>query len=1327
MISKISDVVSIKTFRPVINLQWANDNSESLNLVNSYIITEELAEHFEKILESITLQRHEDRLEMLGSDIDIERVQRSFIIRGSYGTGKSYFLVVLSTLLQCIYDGNYDKIIEKFKDFPNIVYHLEILKKRNKKLLVVRINGDEEIGGEFDDIIEAAIINEINEEFGECILKSAFEMAVDWLEENRNRALWADVEVALKEMEIDYDELISGLKNNKSEYMKKYETLMYRALGHSIKTYKTKLSDFIKETSELVKKKGYDGIVVIFDELSAYLKASQDYKRINKDLGDIQVLAEATIPRKDTGFYFISSMHVNLNDFLDSIMVNEEDIEKVAGRFQSLQLNFDSGNKLISNLITVDEKKLDELKNEKADIFNELEKHSGSIYKIYYPIHPSTIEYIKSVSEKFAQKERTIFAFIAEIVKDKKMNEPIIKEDGNLNIVTMNDIYDYFIQEVKEKENNIISSINETLRLCNNELERNVVKTLVVARMSIYKDSSLVKSSLSCSDIKYLLLNNSNNIDEFLKRIANEPKSSIYYDNRDDTYEFIETRNSKINLDFLLKEEVKKINSDIVFNNLLKVIPGVNIQSKYTVIPRKGITPIEREFNGQWFSVNHINTLNVNRFSQLDCGKDGTINFIVPNLDEKIDDIDTKKLKEEIQNYNGNICIGIPKEFNINKEEILIFEALTKALEKDEVKNDEGLKKQVERRISQVRRSLEKSIKQFANFSNFKFLFKEGYVEFKDQNELCKYMINRYYFKFPEINVERISGRSSTNRLIDNFISKGEEIVPHGSNKEEHKQIRETLSPLGLARLIEYVDGKKAILSKPNMKEHKNSYEIWNLVISGEYTTKELKNLLNSSPYGLPDFIIEIYLSTAMALEEIRIFDGNGLIQNNSNNIARICEKNLRIEKTGVSLSTDKLHKIKEIWKVFGKIFPSNEERKFDPDGQVNSLSLRNNLSRYMSSIDSILGGYKAKFDSFNISIPVLDSLIVQLRNCRKLIIPEDLFEFFIKIPENVFGLDYNTSLYELEKFLDNLKEFDKHFSRIKNINNKINFVKTKKDVDYIEDLKNIRECLIDKYEQYKSEPFNFTKLNEIDDLLVKLVNTYNDTYVKLHKEISEKVFEVKNKVSENSSIEILQELEKIRFTNLQKVDNILKEMRKYKSCSKNFKELPTDRFINCDCFGVKTDLFILNEVRESIDEAAVSCERALAKLMLSYIDELASLNEQKNDKPSISVYLQEKSLELKEAYFKLMNLLNIDYETNKDEIISLVKKLTSIINEYLQMSNRVQIPKQNCISYDKFFEIIKKEVLHCGRVLISLDDYINIVKKIWNDLENEFDKISIQ
>ena len=127
---RLREVVNVKPISTVIDFQ-----SSDKTLIDGYIILEKTGEYFLNILEGFTKQRDEKTSKDKGSIIP-SKVDRCHKITGTYGMGKSYFLLMIKSMLESLEDKDmYEEIIEKFADFPSILYQLDTLNKQAKDIL----------------------------------------------------------------------------------------------------------------------------------------------------------------------------------------------------------------------------------------------------------------------------------------------------------------------------------------------------------------------------------------------------------------------------------------------------------------------------------------------------------------------------------------------------------------------------------------------------------------------------------------------------------------------------------------------------------------------------------------------------------------------------------------------------------------------------------------------------------------------------------------------------------------------------------------------------------------------------------------------------------------------------------------------------------------------------------------------------------------------------------------------------------------------------------------------------------------------------------------
>ena len=269
MITKISDIVSLKKFKEVIDFQLTDENEEK-RLVDDYIVTEQLANHIEDILESLTISKSTKRREM-GEDINPALIKRSFMVRGAYGTGKSYFLLILGAILDSLGNDKIDSLMEKFKGFEGVVYQLNKLKEDNIKYFTIRVDGVVETERDLEDAIRFNLIKKFKKVFDEYEPNSIYDSAVKKLNDDRNSPRWGLLEKQLEAMNLDFYELISSLKKYKKEGLYKYKELVESAFNTKINLFDVHFKELMDEALSFVKSRGYTGIAVLFDEYSAYL------------------------------------------------------------------------------------------------------------------------------------------------------------------------------------------------------------------------------------------------------------------------------------------------------------------------------------------------------------------------------------------------------------------------------------------------------------------------------------------------------------------------------------------------------------------------------------------------------------------------------------------------------------------------------------------------------------------------------------------------------------------------------------------------------------------------------------------------------------------------------------------------------------------------------------------------------------------------------------------------------------------------------------------------------------------------------------------------
>lgn len=1314
MLNKIEQVAELKKFKPVINIQNVDQN-EKEELMSGYIVTEELAEHFERIFENITMTKAPNRRDAEG-DINPSDVMRSFILRGAYGTGKSYFLLIVSSILEAISKGNVDSLKDKFKGFDNIVYHIDQLKKKNDSYFVVDINGVYEAEREFEDVIRKNLIEKCQKTFEDFEIKSVYENAINDLMKDKNTIRWVIIESQLEKMDLDFDQLISGLKKYKRDYLNKYLHLVEEAYGRKIDIYSGDFSQFIDEATAFVKSKGYKGIAVVFDEFSAYLTSCVEDGKINKSLAGVQRLAEETELSKGKDLVFITSMHRTLSQVIHGVMVNEEDVEKVKGRFKELQIAFNKGDKLIENTLRIDSSKYQEMKVNYRQEVSYVEQVTNNLIQRFYPIHTPTLKYLKLLSQRYAQENRTIFRFLADEV-GKKVKENIIV-DGKLNLITPDYVYDYFIGSVIEENETLMVSVNSVLSECSEVWQKQVVKLLVVSRLTAYEvNLENIRIGLSVREISQsLMIKSEVAIKSFLDALIDKATVNIYHDETRDLYEFFESGSSKINISKLIDEKAKDIDEYQLIKDLIERVNS-DISNYYVQKGKKGITPVERTFIGNFYTLSQMKD-KLHSGDKLNTGRDGTINFIIPKYFEKTD-LEVNEFVDKLKVYPNNITIAVPKTYDIDVAAIKKYGAMKSIQESRDIQDDQKTKEYLEREITKNRRNIEESVKKFANISNFKFVFSKGEVkEFRAKEDLFEFILKRYYYKFPQIDTENISGRTTTNKLIDYFVVPKEKPIPVKVTKEEDRQIKETMKSLDLAEISPRAGGEeKAVLKMPEKRNNEISWEIFNLIISAEPSVKEKINILGAEPYGIPDYLAELYISCAVSLGKVYLMENEVLKEGTSANIRRITTGNFELIKADNDIDLEELSYTKSIWSIIAQNISSLSVKEFTPEKGVNFTTLRVSLGKDVEQFNNNLETGVTGFSTINLKVNELESLLIKIKEVSKVGSPKNFVQKFNNIPLEIFDLsDKKESLSKFEKLIENYAKLMKDLARVQNVLTFSSSIVDKESYRFtsVDQVQNVYNELLAVRQRYINDPFDFSLIDKINNLNKECIMAFNVEFRKRHQEFNNAIDDGKQELNSIEEIELIELFEKFNFKNVKSLVAINSELNsKFHACFHRFDNLPEDKYLECICPGGRGHLNeFYNKIRE-FEEERINCQRTIVGLVATYSDKFISLGHGVNGKEPLGEYINKNMPSLISQYTRFMENLNNDPVSEKMAVIDDGEKLVDIINKYIKYTQEVVIPTKPKVPLSEVNSQIINQLKWTGQNEVTVEEYMRKVKEI--------------
>lgn len=507
----ISQIVKLSPgYKSAVNVENDIDNYEK---VSSYIPTEVGARCLVSVARAL----------------NPECKERSFLITGTYGTGKSHLALILCHFLKNTgINVHLNPVMEKIKNKWLDRYE-EINKYRNiedKPFVLVTLYQDE---GSIND----ALLRKLDATLSSLGLHDLLPDTVFAAALKRIENIKLKHPDALKDLKkaIDEEGLISiedlerRLKNYEKEAFEIFLTLHPR-FSHGAKFnfhQDMKASKVFASVAKKLKERGLAGIVVLWDEFGRYLEQSLEDPKGNESL-ELQEFAEACndsyLHQEGIKLFTFLIAHREMQEYLGLVnarithwrseeekAASRSDIQKIQKRFHS-EIRMKANDTEIFDLIdqvTVQQKDnplWGNIKNK--GVFNiwaekcvdarlfafDKETILETVVEGAYPLHPVTTCCLPKLSEKVAQNERTLFQFLCKN-EPKSVSEfikkPIEEANGKLNVITPDLLLDYFIEEAKrsDKTKTVTKEyINaERLLVSSPNIQKKIAKTIAVLNM----------------------------------------------------------------------------------------------------------------------------------------------------------------------------------------------------------------------------------------------------------------------------------------------------------------------------------------------------------------------------------------------------------------------------------------------------------------------------------------------------------------------------------------------------------------------------------------------------------------------------------------------------------------------------------------------------------------------------------------------------------------------------------------------------------------------------------------------------------------------------
>lgn len=1301
---RIKDILSIKEFEPVVDLSWGLNINEHEKMLSKYIMTDDIAETFVEILESFNMVRSRSRIEKLSGDINTT-VKRSHILSGQYGTGKSYFLLMLSIILEMKNSVLANKMIEQFKDYPELQFQLKVIQDK-KKYFVVRINGESENQKEFIDVIQSKILESLEKEFDDFKINSVYFSAKETISKFYYSPIYRDsIDQYLEDRDVTIEDLLASLSNFRREGLELAKKTIKDVTGFPLQIEVPSFDNFLSEINEELAKNGYNELVIIFDEFSAYITASIENKRINKDLGQIQTLCQLTSKNSQKNVAFIVSLHKDINDILQSYGIgNANELDKIIGRFQAHTLKFEQGNELIKNTLTLfDKSTFREYAIKYRDYIETLEDKYPYKFEDFYPIHPATLDYLMPISTIYAQKTRTTLGFIKEIVKEKYFIKPI-EENGKLNLVTLSDLFETFQDAIESKKPEIINIYNQSINGYSEDDD--IIKYL--RAITIAYSSSLTKTNakaeLTAKDIKDIYQEKDEDVVRTsLNRIVNTNYSHVIMNK--DAYRLV-AEVGGVNLNKKISEQMANVSAINVMENILnKSESRIFIKSKYQLKYNMGIFPFDITLDGAKLNLDEL--LNRDVKSLVEHSGYGKIIFVIPNFYENYNkDELIREYAEKFKDINGNVCIAFANENPFKEEELREYGALLRieANDKEILANEELAKIIITRRRKLEDKIRNKYLRKFANLRNFTFIFGGGRVDNTIRSEHAFYtdLLFNYYNKFPrEIKVENFNTRGGLNDIIKLSLDRGLGEFSRNDTSSGVKQLRMLLEPLGLITFTETVSGYKFQLKVPGEEAPESSKEIMNIILKENLSFKEKYRILKDAPYGLSDKLIDLYIYIANKVGKFAIICVSGnketYVTLDATTLKTLSEKpedyKIEVDK-GAIIPVE----VEDVWRALNtlKIVKQSKARSFKAESK-NDFTPFTVLGTEIKTIYENLEDKEKRLRTKGIKTKEFKKLVEKLKEIDSFGLTGKSEEFFKSVAQLPNIMDKNKS------FQENLDSFKELLLKIRDITspavssyeNAVRFIPQLEDkvmdLNGYGDLKFEIKSLRESFETYKKDFYNINLLKDIDSKLKELLKNYNNEYKVRHDAYNKKFIEYKDEFLKDMEIKIkaIKILEDLKFKNIASLDKFIVDLPGVVPCELVVIE---NDIIVCNACD-KKDLKKLEGKIEELKDLFIKHKKIVNGIFESYL-ELLTEESIKNKMINDNNY--------KNLIFALTRISN--EEINGNEISEIEESVELIEDEINKILSSESVEGKN-VDFNEIFDELLLELQGTGQKYLKLTE----------------------
>jgi len=1134
---------------------------------------------------------------------------------------------------------------KKFGAFRNVQRLLGQLS--DKKFLIIQVSAEDKGDIRFKELLVRSLLDQVTKVLPDVAFSNEYTEAISHLEEVESSPIGpAFVQVLDEQFEISLQQLRAKLGSYDRDGLRTYYQICERALGRKVSRDVLDVETTFQEALDLLKPKGYTHIAVLIDELTAYLNASAGHHSLAETLGELQAFA-ACCNKPTSGCLFVGAMHVSVKDFLQD-RSQQRDYDKMRGRFEELYFPVYSS-KLLAGVFrpkgTFDQvmeshhDQVEELTN-LIETFKMVDDGRSMKLSAFFPLHPAAAYYLPRISRELGQAERTSFGFIDEIVR-QKLAEPLV-ERKRLNLVTLDQVFDYFLPAIEQKEFylQIIAAYNGVQSKVSNPLALRAFKPLVLVwvasrvRLTSGETQQYLDIDLSTQQVvNYLNAEDDIAVMEALESLRET--GYVYFDASTKRY-FYSHADPGWDLESEIQEKMAEVDENEVLRSELQAL-GFRICLN---VPDTVTVKVDRSVESQRMDIEKLKQTS----SLKPRHAEGKIVFVVPN-------------SAELESYNAmfsdvtmkardlsaaNVVVAVPKKADmLNPMELRRYRALQEIGKQLNIGGrgtvNEHRVRRVRARFSEVQLRVQSDVEAFGQASNFIFFIDRQPQEAQDRDTILVDMFERYYYKFPKVRVERINGRNTTNALIETCIVNPRTIFA-SDTAEVARQARDTLQVLGLCSWEKAAGGKYVVeLKEP--EPGTEGYEIWRIVLDtltdGSGTSfATLYRRLGEAPYGLPDYMVELYIAAASSseLKKVHILDKNGKMPAVSKELVRGITRRKDRDYRVLPVQETKVPYVFvcSVWQAIDKPLSLQHYQELEKNLGRTIDNLRTWLNLKADSnnlLQNRLGQVEGNFKTIEAESASFTILVKHLKKIRRIVQPSQGFEQLAALGEELSGAkvsaDPDAAALAVRQTIDASEQFLTEWATLQPACRQYRRLQQATNLDRFGDLARG----VDKaWQTYRSDALSTEKRQAFIEQFEKLWEQYVEQYVDEHNAVAKARTSHGKEIEKSLAYELMGEFSQLGFEGVatrSSFDARISKVRQ-QDCQPLVKDFVRDyrQFGKTTCpscaYRLGTDTEILAQLQESNASLDASVNNALDSY-LTKLDELLGSE-------SIQVYAREKA-----------------------------------------------------------------------------------------------------